>query len=180
MDPLEASRLVTDEYSAKILVATFKRPRSAIDLSREYGIPIAACYRRIHALEKAGLVRCTERALTQKGKRISMYMSQLKNAYIFFENGRLRVRFQLATGVTRDFGGDWKAVEVEEPTTTPYLYPLLHNPQAGRVPLDLPHLFPAHPSSTTQRASRAPPGLPPLSFPPSGQGHRRRSHRPDR
>ena len=42
MDPLEASRLVTDEYSAKILVATFKRPRSAIDLSREYGIPIAA------------------------------------------------------------------------------------------------------------------------------------------
>ena len=105
MDPLEASRLVTDEYSAKILVATFKRPRSAIDLSREYAIPIAACYRRIHALEKAGLIRCTERALTQKGKRISMYMSQLKNAYIFFENGRLRVRFQMSTGVTKDFGG---------------------------------------------------------------------------
>jgi len=40
---LEASRLVTDEYSAKILVATFRRPRSAIDMSREYGIPIAAC-----------------------------------------------------------------------------------------------------------------------------------------
>jgi len=117
MDPLEASRLVTDEYSAKILVATFKRPRSAIDLSREYGIPIAACYRRIHSLEKAGLVRCTERALTQKGKRISLYMSQLKNAYIFFENGRLRVRFQLSTGVTRDFGGDWKAIEVEESPT---------------------------------------------------------------
>ncbi|HTD81091.1 MAG TPA: winged helix-turn-helix domain-containing protein [Thermoplasmata archaeon] len=121
MDPLEASRLVTDEYSAKILVATFKRPRSAIDLSREYGIPIAACYRRIHALEKAGLVRCTERALTQKGKRISLYMSQLKNAYIFFENGKLRVRFQLATGVMRDFGGDWKAVEVEEPPHQDFL-----------------------------------------------------------
>ena len=121
MDPLEASRLVTDEYSAKILVATFKRPRSAIDLSREYGIPIAACYRRIHALEKAGLVRCTERALTQKGKRISLYMSQLKNAYIFFENGKLRVRFQLATGVTRDFGGDWKAVEIEEPANQDFL-----------------------------------------------------------
>ncbi len=112
-DPLEASRLVTDEYSAKILVATFKKPRSAIELSREYGIPIAACYRRIHALERAGLIRCTERALTQKGKRISLYMSQLKNAYIFFENGRLRVRFQLATGITKDFGGDWKAVDVE-------------------------------------------------------------------
>ncbi len=114
-DPLEASRLVTDEYSAKILVATFKKAKSAIDLSREYGIPIAACYRRIHALERAGLIRCTERALTQKGKRISLYMSQLKNAYIFFENGRLRVRFQLATGITKDFGGDWRAVDVVEP-----------------------------------------------------------------
>lgn len=113
---MEASRLVTDEYSAKILVATFKKARSAIELSREYGIPIAACYRRIHALERAGLIRCTERALTQKGKRISLYMSQLKNAYIFFENGRLRVRFQLATGVTKDFGGDWRAVDVAEPT----------------------------------------------------------------
>jgi predicted transcriptional regulator len=112
MDPLEASRIVTDEYSAKILVATFKRPRSAIELSREYGIPIAACYRRIHALENAGLVRCVERALTQKGKRISLYLSQLRNAYIFFENGRLRVRFQLSNGLIRDFGGDWKAVDV--------------------------------------------------------------------
>jgi predicted transcriptional regulator len=109
---LEASRLITDEYSAKILVATYKKPKSAIELSREYGIPIAACYRRIHALEKAGLIRCTERALTQKGKRISLYLSQLKNAYIFFENGKLRVRFQLASGSTQDFGGDWKAVDV--------------------------------------------------------------------
>jgi hypothetical protein len=112
LDPLEASRLVTDEYSAKILVATFKKPKSAIELSREYGIPIAACYRRIHALEAAGLIKCVERALTRKGKRISMYLSQLRNAYIFFENGKLRVRFQLATGVTKDFGGEWKAVEV--------------------------------------------------------------------
>ncbi|MFQ5883573.1 MAG: ArsR/SmtB family transcription factor [Thermoplasmata archaeon] len=112
MDPLEASRLITDEYSAKILVATYKKPKSAIELSREYGIPIAACYRRIHALEKAGLIRCTERALTQKGKRISLYLSQLKNAYIFFENGKLRVRFQLASGLTEDFGGDWKAIDV--------------------------------------------------------------------
>jgi hypothetical protein len=63
-------------------------------------------------LERAGLITCVERALTQRGKRISLYLSQLKNAYIFFENGRLRVRFQLASGVTKDFGGDWKAVDV--------------------------------------------------------------------
>src|SRR5439155_1742907 len=53
MDPLEASRLVTDEYSAKILVATFKKPKSAIDLSREYGIPIAADGIPVSGLTKA-------------------------------------------------------------------------------------------------------------------------------
>src|SRR5438874_11036927 len=138
MDPLEASRLVTDEYSAKILVATFKKAKSAIDLSREYGIPIAACYRRIHALERARLIRCTERALTQKGKRISLYMSQLKNAYIFFEHGRLLIRLQLSTAITNDVGGDTNAVDVIEPAfQTPSLaqYPLLHNPQPGPRPV---------------------------------------------
>src|SRR2546428_9378855 len=96
--------------------------KSAIAPSGECAFRIAACSRRIHALERAGLIRCTERALTQKGKRISLYMSQLKNAYIFFENGRLRVRFQLATGITRDFGGDWRAVDVVEPSL-PTQYP---------------------------------------------------------
>ena len=121
MEALQVTQTIMDEYSARILLGTFDRPASAIELGRRFGIPIAACYRRIHALEKAGLVRCTERALTQKGKRISLYMSQLKNAYIFFENGKLRVRFQLATGVMRDFGGDWKAVEVEEPPHQDFL-----------------------------------------------------------
>src|SRR5438309_418617 len=114
MDPLEASRLVTDEYSAKILVATFKKPKSAIDLSREYGIPIAATYRRIHALERAGLIRCMERALTQMGKRISLYCSQFKHAYIMFENRRLRGRFHLETGTSKDTGADSIDIDVDD------------------------------------------------------------------
>ncbi|MCJ7561532.1 MAG: hypothetical protein MUO84_00790 [Thermoplasmata archaeon] len=46
-----------------------------------------------------------------------LYFSQLKNAYIFFEGGKLRVRFQMITGQTQDFGGEWKEIkliEVEE------------------------------------------------------------------
>ena len=121
MSPLQASQLLTDEYSAKILLATYKRRISAQEISQRYGIPIAACYRKIRTLEEVGLIQCVDRILTQKGKRKNLYTSCLRNAYIFFENGKLRVRFQLATGVTRDFGGDWKAVEVEEPAQTNYL-----------------------------------------------------------
>ncbi|MFQ5909627.1 MAG: helix-turn-helix domain-containing protein [Thermoplasmata archaeon] len=111
MTPLEASQLLTDEYTAKILLATFKRKMSAQEISRRYGIPIAACYRKIRALEELGLLECVERILTQKGKRKNLYTSRLKNAYVFFEGGKLRVRFHLTTGVIKDFGGDWTGVD---------------------------------------------------------------------
>ena len=112
MNPLQASQLLTDEYSAKILLATYKRRISAQEISQRYGIPIAACYRKIRTLEEAGLIQCVDRILTQKGKRKNLYTSCLKNAYIFFENGRLRARFQLATGAVKDFGGDWNGTDL--------------------------------------------------------------------
>jgi hypothetical protein len=103
-----------DTYAAKILVACSRKPKHALELSAKLNIPIAACYRRIHVLEKAGLLKPVERALTQQGKRIVLYLSMLKNAYIFFEGGKLRVRFQMVTGQTQDFGGDWKEIKLIE------------------------------------------------------------------
>jgi DNA-binding Lrp family transcriptional regulator len=84
IDLLKTSQLLTDEYSVKILVATLRCPHSAQEISEEFGIPIAACYRRIKELEKAGLIECCERRLSRQGKRISYYISLLKNAYVFF------------------------------------------------------------------------------------------------
>ncbi|MBU4031585.1 MAG: ArsR family transcriptional regulator [Candidatus Thermoplasmatota archaeon] len=106
MDAIEASKIIADEYAAKILVATFRRPKSAITLSHDLGIPIAACYRRIRMLEGAKLIRCEERILTQKGKRMSVYISNLKNAYIFLEEGKLRVRFEMKSGNVLDYDGN--------------------------------------------------------------------------
>ncbi len=112
LNPIEAAKIITDETSAKILAATYHRPMSAIELSQKYDIPIAACYRRIHLLESLGVLRAVKRILTPKGKRITIYRSNLKNAYIFFEDGQLKVRFQMANGITEDFGGPWKAQEI--------------------------------------------------------------------
>ena len=129
MDPIEACRLIMDTYAAKILVACARKPKNALELSRRLDIPIAACYRRIHVLEKAGLLRPVDRALTQQGKRIALYQSQLKNAYIFFEGGKLRVRFQMVTGQVEDFGGEWKEIKLlpedeEEETVSGLVRPL--------------------------------------------------------
>jgi predicted ArsR family transcriptional regulator len=80
VDPIEASRLIMDTYAAKILVACSRKPKHALELSAKLSIPIAATYRRIHVLEKAGLLKAVDSALTQQGKRIVLYQSLLKNA----------------------------------------------------------------------------------------------------
>jgi len=113
VDLLRTSQLLTDEYSVKILVATIRIPKCAQEIADSFGIPIAACYRRIRDLEKEGLLTCTERRLSQKGKRVSYYLSMLKSAYVFFENGRLKVKFELKTGGADQYGTDWHDIPLE-------------------------------------------------------------------
>lgn len=57
-------------------------------------------------LEENNLLHCVERVLTQKGKRMSVYISNLKNAYIFLEEDKLRVRFEMKTGQVETFESD--------------------------------------------------------------------------
>ena len=102
MQVLETSRLLTEEYSSKILMATMGRAKSAFELSEALGIPIAACYRKIKVLEDAGFLRCSERRLTQSGKRMSMYKSMVRNANITFERNRIRARIEMEDGSSTD------------------------------------------------------------------------------
>ncbi|MEM3396503.1 MAG: winged helix-turn-helix domain-containing protein [Thermoplasmata archaeon] len=95
LDALELAQLLTDGYVAKILIATSRRPKSAIELSDRFGIPIAQCYRRIHALENAGLLKAVDRVLTREGKRIYLYKSLVKNVQIYYEGTKVKVKLAL-------------------------------------------------------------------------------------
>jgi predicted transcriptional regulator len=106
MHALETSRLLTEEYSAKILLATMGKPKSAFELSEKLGVPIAACYRKIKILEGSGLIFCVERRLTQAGKRISLYKSNVKNAHIVFERNKVRANIEMIDGTTQDTSYD--------------------------------------------------------------------------
>jgi len=106
MHALDTSKLLTEEYSAKILLATMGRPKSAFELSEKLGIPIAACYRKIRSLEEAGLLVCAERKLTQSGKRMSMYKARVMNAQIIFEKNKIKARLEMIDGTTEDYNYD--------------------------------------------------------------------------
>jgi predicted transcriptional regulator len=110
-DLLDKSRLLTDEYAVKILVATVRSSRSAQEISEQFGIPIAACYRRIRDLELAGLIICTDRRLSRQGKRVAFYTSRVKTATLQFDNGKLKVRFTMKDEPPDQ---DWQDVDLKE------------------------------------------------------------------
>jgi predicted ArsR family transcriptional regulator len=89
----DVSRLLADDYSQKILVSTYTSPMSAQRLSKVCQIPIAACYRRIHELELAGLIGVEREKEVYKGRKVRLYKCRLRSATIRFHNGRFAVRY---------------------------------------------------------------------------------------
>jgi predicted ArsR family transcriptional regulator len=87
------SQLLADDYSQKILVNTYSVPMSAQRLSKTCQIPIAACYRRIHELERAGLLIVDREKEVYKGRKVRLYRCKLRSATIRFNNGRFAVRY---------------------------------------------------------------------------------------
>ncbi|TLZ68679.1 MAG: helix-turn-helix transcriptional regulator [Methanobacteriota archaeon] len=90
----DVSRLLTDEYAERILVATQRIPRSVQEISDKYDIPIAACYRKIHELEEAGFLNVAEIVTTPKGKTMKLYRSLLKSAMLVYQEGIFKVKFE--------------------------------------------------------------------------------------
>ena len=87
MEAFRVTQTIMDEYCARILLGTFDHPVSAIELGRRFGIPIAACYRRIKELEVMGLVYCERAEPSRNGRGLQLYRSRLRSVQIAIEAG---------------------------------------------------------------------------------------------
>ena len=105
--PVDISNLISNKYASRILMCTYKKPISVHQISKVFNIPIAVCYRKVNELERLGFLRCTDRILNRKGKRVSLYQSQIVYAHFFYEKGKFRARVQLSSGIVDDYGGSW-------------------------------------------------------------------------
>lgn len=112
VDKKKAVELLSDDYIVEILSSTHIKAKSAKEISKKNDIPIAVCYRRVNQLVELGLLEKEERALTQDGKRIWLYKSNLKTAQVFYEKGELKAKFELADGTVETFE-DKQAAKVE-------------------------------------------------------------------
>ncbi|UCG68604.1 MAG: hypothetical protein JSV09_12460 [Thermoplasmata archaeon] len=110
-NPIMISNLISDKYVSKILMSTFKKPKSVQNISASYGIPIAVCYRKVRQLENLGFLTCIGDKLNGNGKRVKLYQSQIVNAHFFMEKGKFRARVQLSSGAVDDYGGSWSIAD---------------------------------------------------------------------
>jgi len=108
LNAYELSKLLIDEYSAKILTYARDRPRSVQQMCDHLDIPMTLGYRRVNSLMAEGLLSCEGRVLTQRGKWSRLYVSQVRKAYIFFEEGKVRLKFEFKTGQVK-WSEDWEA-----------------------------------------------------------------------
>ena len=96
MRRLDLPRVFVDESSTKILMAALKRPRTGLDISRITGVPVAEAFCRLKLLEKKGLVEVVHHIMAD-GRTVATYRSSLHYAYVFVEDGRVKVRFALGS-----------------------------------------------------------------------------------
>ncbi len=96
--------LLTDAYAIKILAASYNREKSAIELSQELNVPIAACYRRLKWLETMNLVRSYVKK-SDKGKKIRYYLSRIRLASIRIEGNSVLVELTDRDGKVMRFSG---------------------------------------------------------------------------
>lgn len=89
-----------DKYNRIILISTIDEPKSALQISKEYGIPASTVYRKLHTLEKDGLVK-VDGSVIENGKRYYLYKSNIKAINIIFTMNTLKVDVTLNKDMRR-------------------------------------------------------------------------------
>lgn len=97
-------RILTDSYAIKILAASYHEEKSAIQLSQELNVPIAACYRRLHSLQSMNLISVSVKT-NYKGKKIKYYNSNIKKASIQIENNHIYIELFDKDGNVKKYSG---------------------------------------------------------------------------
>ena len=100
---IDATQLLMDQDIEKILIGTYQGAKSALELSETYGIPTATCFRKIKQLRKMGLLEVDKTVYASGDKKVNYYSANLENAYVYYDSGKLKVRFKVVLQMANDF-----------------------------------------------------------------------------
>ncbi|MCV0366528.1 MAG: helix-turn-helix domain-containing protein [Nitrosopumilus sp.] len=86
--------ILSDKYCRAILESTMDKPKSAIEITAEAGIPMSTVYRRIQTLHDNKLLK-TSGIITDDGKRLFVYKSRIKGIQSRYNDGKTEVELIL-------------------------------------------------------------------------------------
>lgn len=95
-------KIFVDEKSAKILLAALNRPRSALELCKVTGVPVADVFSRLRIMVKHGWITIDTYRYDVRGREVPLYRSMLFNALVFVDRGVLKATFQLVAADQED------------------------------------------------------------------------------
>lgn len=84
-------QILADKQAVDILTYLIDKPRTITDISNEFMLPKSTAYRKIHELEKLGLIKAAGSIINEKGRRSYVYISKIKDAIISLTSEGLRV-----------------------------------------------------------------------------------------
>jgi len=78
--------ILADDYSRQIINQIFEKEKSAIQISRDTGIPPSTVYRKLLGMSNLKLLKISG-IISPEGKKIFLYQSKIRSVYARFECG---------------------------------------------------------------------------------------------
>jgi hypothetical protein len=82
--------ILSDQYSRTILDGTLHKPKSAMEISQEYHIPVSTVYRRLQTLHDNKLMAIFG-MISDDGKKFFLYKSKVKGILTKYDDGKIEV-----------------------------------------------------------------------------------------
>jgi len=110
-------KVLSDEYSRKILLSVISNSLPIEEISKEQNIPVSTCYRRVHEMLSFGILKPERTIIREDGKKYICYRSAIKNATIQLDSGELKVDVVLNRDPSDKLGALWSNVRSGAPSS---------------------------------------------------------------
>ena len=103
--------LKKDLQARQILMGTFFRSKSVMELSEKYDIPVTICSKKVQALERLGMLVCDNSTPINDEGLIRYYRSDLPNSHVVYKPNSIYMRFEVMPNYVKSYPS-WITVEL--------------------------------------------------------------------
>ncbi len=103
--------LKKDLQARQILMGTFFRSKSVMELSEKYDIPMTICLKKVQALERLGMLICDNSNQIGEKELIRYYRSDLSNSHVVCKSDSIYMRFEVLPNFVKSYPS-WITIEL--------------------------------------------------------------------